>query len=363
VLDRTLPASAYCSPEIYQAECEHILRREWLLVASMEQFREPGDYFCLDLVGEPIVVVLGTNRQVRALSTVCRHRYMPVVEPGRGSTDRFTCPYHAWRYGLNGALTAAPYMADVDGFSRDEHRLPSLPVEVWEGLVFVNLSPDPAPLAPRLEPVQRALSRYEIEKCRQVAFDDRMWDCNWKVAVENASECYHHVGTHKELFDPVLPARTTYGAAGGPGYAVHFTPAAAGGLGWGIPPNDVDTGLLDSDLAEMGVYTLFPNALVLNAGPFILWFSFLPYGVDRCRFLNGVLAPAALVSAGLVDEADSLGFIHEVNDQDTPIVEGVQRGVASRIAAPGVLSHREPALVNYYAYLRRMLAASGGPVY
>jgi phenylpropionate dioxygenase-like ring-hydroxylating dioxygenase large terminal subunit len=325
-----------------------------LLVASAEQLREPGDYVALELVGEPIVVVRGADGAVRALSSVCRHRYMLVAEPGRGRADCFTCPYHLWRYELDGRLTSAPFMGDVEGFDRASHGLPSFPVEEWEGLVFVSLDPAPPPLAPRLEPVRETFARYGMPSARQVAFYDKVWDCNWKVAVENASECYHHLGTHQELLESVLPARGTYAAAGGPGYAVHRTPATED-ADWGIALDDVDSGLLAADLAETVIFTIFPCTLVLNAGPLIGWFSFLPEGVGRCRFLNGFLAPAVMAEAEAVDAGEVAQLMNDINDQDEQIIRLVQRGVRSAFAEPGMLSHKEPALVDFYAYLRRAL--------
>jgi phenylpropionate dioxygenase-like ring-hydroxylating dioxygenase large terminal subunit len=161
----------------------------------------------------------------------------------------------------------------------------------------------------------------------------------------------------------VLPSRGTYGATGGPGYAVHRTPVTEG-ADWGFDADVVDSGLLPADLAETVIFTIFPCALVLNAGPMIGWFSFLPEGVDRCRFLNGFLAPAALDEAGVVDEAEVGQLMNDINDEDEQIIRLVQRGVRSRHAAPGMLSHKEPALADFYAYLRRALQDEAGrPAY
>lgn len=362
MLDRTLPAYAYRTPDVYRAECEHIFRREWVLVAHVDQVPRPGDYFAFDLAGEPVVLVRGADRELRAVSNVCRHRYMTLVDPGSANTPFLTCRYHDWRYDLTGELTSAPFMADVAGFDRAAHHLPTFQVEVWQGLVFVNLDPGAEALASRLEPVKHALARYGLETGRQVGFDDRTWDCDWKVAVENASECYHHVGTHRTTFDPVYPARSTHSGAGGLGYAVHYTPASGGGIDWGLSAATIAAaGLAEADLAGLGVYTLFPSALVINAGPLVVWFAFLPCGPHRTRFLNGVLAPQALATA--VDRELATKMLREINDEDTPIVEGVQRGVESVFATPGVLSHREPALADFYAYLRRTLRRGGQAPY
>lgn len=362
-IERALPAVAYHRPEYYALEVDRIFRREWLLVASTQQIPLSGDYVSLDLVGEPVVVVRGHDGQVRCLSTVCRHRYALVVEPdSRGNADQFTCPFHAWRYDLAGRLTAAPLMGDVDGFCRDGHGLPSFAVEEWEGLVFVNLAADPDPLAPRLAPIATALARYGMSTARQVAFDDPVWIGNWKGLIDNISECYHHKGTHADL-DAMLPARGTYGGPGGEGWAVHFTPVAPG-ADWGVDLDAADSGLTAVDLDEMAIYNIFPSAVVLNVGPLIGWFSILPQGVGRSRFVNGFLAPASLADAGAVDNSEVVALMNQINDQDERIMELVQRGVSSAYARPGVLSHREPVLPEFHAYLRRMLTdAAGRPPY
>lgn len=361
---RTLPARAYRDPGVYELEREQLFRTEWLLVAASEQLRRPGDYVAVDIAEEPVMVVRGPDGVVRALSSVCRHRYMLLTAPGSsGHTDCFVCPYHGWRYDRRGRLTGAPMMAATPGFRRGDHDLVRFAAEEWEGLVFVNLDRDAPPLAPRLEPVRSAFTRFDMAHARQVAFDDRWWRANWKIAVENASECYHHFGTHRELLDGLLPAWGTYGAPGSPAFAVHHTPVAAG-ADWGLAQHGVTGGLLPADTAETVIFTIFPSTLVLNAGPLIGWFSFLPRGVDEVRFLNGFLAPPALDAAGAVDPAEVTRLMLAINDQDEPIVEGCQIGVRSASTPPGLLSSKEPSLAPFYAYLRTALRdATGHPPY
>ena len=356
----TLPPAAYTELAHYHLECARIFRCEWLLVGSAERLREPGDYLSLDIVGEPIVVVRDAAGDLRALSAVCRHRYMVLVEPGRGRAEYLTCPYHLWRYKLDGRLDSAPFMADVRGFDRAACRLPIFQVEEWEGFVFVNLDPAASALASRLEPVRQVLARYRLANALEVAFYDRRWDCNWKLALENGSESYHHMGTHPESLDPVLPSRGTYICSGGPGFAMHRTPLAGGG-DWGIAPHDFDTGLTEAEMAEMTVFTIFPSTIILTAGELVAWFSMLPDGVGKCRFINGFCVSPALVDAGLVDHESMQSFMDRVNGEDQRIVETVQRGVASTYAQPGMLSHKEGALVDFYTYLRRALASDRKP--
>ena len=56
-----------------------------------------------ELGPQPVILVRGKDGAVRAHANTCRHRMMRLVE-GHGNTSRFTCPYHAWTYGMTGGL-------------------------------------------------------------------------------------------------------------------------------------------------------------------------------------------------------------------------------------------------------------------
>ena len=66
----TLPPVAYTSSEVFTAEKMEIFAREWLCVAREDQLPEVGDYVCIDLFDQPIVVVRGRDSELRALSRV-----------------------------------------------------------------------------------------------------------------------------------------------------------------------------------------------------------------------------------------------------------------------------------------------------
>ena len=81
----TLPADAYFSPELHQLELEQIFRKEWLCVGREEQIPRPGDYFTTEILGEPMVIVHGSDGALRALSTF--------------SAESFQFPCHSASYG------------------------------------------------------------------------------------------------------------------------------------------------------------------------------------------------------------------------------------------------------------------------
>src|ERR1700740_2329311 len=138
---RTLPPQAYSSEAFFQLEVERIFREEWLCVGHVSQIPEAGDYFTVELLNEPMVIVRGKDR-VRALSSVCRHRWAPVASGSGNARGGFSCPFHRWSYGLDGHLIGAPLMDQAAAFDKKSCRLPEFRTEIVEdlGLIFVTFS-------------------------------------------------------------------------------------------------------------------------------------------------------------------------------------------------------------------------------
>ena len=125
---------------LHVAEVDAVFGHDWVCVGHVAMLPKPGDYFVVDLIGNPLVVVRGDDR-IRVLSRVCLHRWALVIE-GAGNVRRFTCPFHAWTYGLDGQLLGAAFMDEAEGFVRSQQRLPEARTEIVEetGLIFVNLA-------------------------------------------------------------------------------------------------------------------------------------------------------------------------------------------------------------------------------
>ena len=68
------------------------------------------------------------------------------------NAKRIQCPYHAWTYGDDGRLLAAPY-APRGAIDKEAHCLPAYRVESWHSLVFVCLNPDVERLSERFAAV------------------------------------------------------------------------------------------------------------------------------------------------------------------------------------------------------------------
>jgi phenylpropionate dioxygenase-like ring-hydroxylating dioxygenase large terminal subunit len=188
----TLPWSWYVDPDLLRQEQERIFRRGWQYAGPAEHAAEPGDFFTCNVGDVPVVVTRDRAGKLHGLLNVCRHRGSIVAE-GRGNRETLQCRYHAWTYGLDGRLRAAPRAREEPGLDTDGIALRKLALEAWGPLLFVHPDPDARPLAETLGPLPELFSEagIELERLRFRRRSESDVACNWKIAVENYLECYH----------------------------------------------------------------------------------------------------------------------------------------------------------------------------
>src|SRR5271169_4423861 len=133
----------YCDDEVFAADMQQIVNRKWIVAGHVDRVRKKGDYFLFKIGRESIIVIRSDESTISAFYNVCRHRGSLICTEPHGRVTRLTCGYHAWSYGLDGALLAARLMpAD---FCKKDNGLHRCHVRVFHGLIFVNLS-DQAPV-------------------------------------------------------------------------------------------------------------------------------------------------------------------------------------------------------------------------
>ncbi|SOJ54336.1 Anthranilate 1,2-dioxygenase large subunit [Mycobacterium simulans] len=348
----SLPPSAYTSPELWQLERERIFNRSWMLVAHVDQLAETGDYVAVSIAGERVMVVRGGDGELRAISPICRHRMMPLVETGAGRTDTLTCQYHMWRYGLDGRLRGAPHMAANKDFNPRDCRLPQFAVATWNGLVWVNLDADAEAIGAHLDLANDEFASYRLAEMVQVESWSHEWRANWKLASENGHENYHVLGLHRQTLEPLVPG-------GGDLDVRQYSPWA---LRIRVPftfPLDVKSLQLNEvQKSNLSVLWTFPNSALAAAGERVVWFGFIPLSIDRVQVLGGVLTTPELAADSAATAQTAQFVTAMINDEDRLGLEGVQVGAGSRFAERGHLSPKEqPGMLAFY---RNLAEALGG---
>lgn len=193
----SLSRAFYCDPDLFALDIERVFRRRWLLLDHASRIPKRGDYFVAEVAGESLIVVRDRDDAICVLFNVCRHRGSRVCLEKSGHAARFTCPYHAWTYGLDGRLLVARQMPE--GFDKQSSGLRRCPVEVVEGLIFAYIGDGPAL---DFEPVRRSITPFlelnGIADAKVAARESFRTQANWKLVVENFIECYHCLHAHPE---------------------------------------------------------------------------------------------------------------------------------------------------------------------
>jgi len=357
----SLPGVFYASPSIYELEKRQVFGADWFFVAPASDVPHPGDYLSLVVVGEPLLLARGQDGTIRVLSRVCRHRSMIVVE-GRGSSSTISCPYHSWTYKTDGRLIGAPLMGADRDFSKDKCGLPSLCVEVWNGLVFASFLQSPPPLAAELPDLGARLAQFRLPEWNAKLIYDEEIGANWKIVLENATESYHHLGAHRKTLEVVTPANKVRLGASSGRYATHHNWPTT--LDPDTPPEgNVTVGELTLDAVEAlvgGITTVFPNMVIAVGEKGALLAGVFPLDHQRTVFRLWTMRHPSMTSEryeARSGDRDPLQFILDFNAEDLAIAAGVARGTRSRFSEAGHLHPLEAGLTRFYDFLRGRMTA------
>ncbi|MEM8632984.1 MAG: aromatic ring-hydroxylating dioxygenase subunit alpha [Pseudomonadota bacterium] len=208
-LVRSLDARYYTDPEIYRVEQDNVFARTWVFACHASELEKPGDYTAFEIAGENLFSIMGRDGVIRTFYNVCQHRAHQLVQ-GSGTTRVIVCPYHAWTYELTGGLRAGPNVNAVPGFDRSEICLTEVRTETFLGFVFVNLDPDAQPMDAWFPGAREELAAFlpQADKLKPLEWVEIAENCNWKVSIENYSECYHCSLNHPTFATGVVRPET-----------------------------------------------------------------------------------------------------------------------------------------------------------
>ncbi|HET8648926.1 MAG TPA: aromatic ring-hydroxylating dioxygenase subunit alpha [Gemmatimonadales bacterium] len=335
---QTIPSAWYTDPRFLELERLAIFGCTWQGIGHAAQVEEPGCYFLAEVAGEPLIVVRGKDRVLRAFYNVCRHRGGPLALTD-GCANALQCKYHGWTYRLDGTLRGVPGMDRTELFDRSNYGLIPVRVDCWQGLVFVNLDANAPPLTEVTAGIGERIAPLRLDSLRFARRVDYLVECNWKVYVDNYLEGYHVPYVHPELAK--LYDYQQYTTSTSRWHSLQHSPLTGDSL------------YSADGSGEAFYYFLFPN-FMLNILPGRLQTNLvLPEGADRCRVIFQYFYDAVDGNGAAERIAADLAYSDGVQAEDAEICALVQRGLRSRSYDRGRFSVRYEAGVHHFQELLR----------
>ncbi len=335
----TIPSSWYTDPRFLELENQTIFNRVWQYVGHVSRLENPGDHIIGTVANNPILVVRGHDAKLRAFYNVCRHRGGPIATEDGCGVKTLQCKYHGWTYTLDGHLRGVPKFDRTELFDKKNYGLKPVQLEIWEGLIFVNLSENPGPLSKIVQGISERISPVKLDSkqfYRRIQYDVR---CNWKVYVDNYLEGYHLPFVHPELCN--LLDYQQYVTETFEYYSLQHSPIRA------------KDNIYGSDEGTAFYYHLFPN-FMLNILPGRLQTnSVLPAGHERCLVIFDYYYDDITSESGKKKAEDDIRYSDAIQHEDIEICEHVQKGLNSSAYDRGRFSvEMENAVYHFQCLLK-----------
>jgi len=179
-----------------------LFRRYWIPALLAEELPEPD---CppvrVKLLSERLVAFRDTSGRLGLIDEFCAHRGVSLWF-GRNEEDGLRCPYHGWKFGVNGQCLEVPSEPEESGFWA-KIRLKSYPLVERGGVLWTYMGPpEHKPPLPEHEwamvpPAQRLVSK-------------RLQECNYLQAMEGGIDSSHVTFLHRYTMtrDPMFHKAT-----------------------------------------------------------------------------------------------------------------------------------------------------------
>jgi Rieske 2Fe-2S family protein len=366
----TLGGSYYTDPAIFALERERIFSSLWFCAVRAADLAAPGAFRTCQVGQESVLCVRGRDNEVRAFLNICRHRGARLCPAESGEVKRYLrCAYHAWSYGLDGTLVAAPNLGPLPETSRAGYGLVPVAAREWLGYLWVCLADQPPSFEETvIGAVTRrlgdpaAIGRYDIGHLtlgRRIRYDVR---ANWKLIVENFMECYHCASIHPELTAILPEFRRGYAAQFYTGHGAEYAPGAGGFTIDGSAGHTRLPGLGGDQDRRYYAVTIPPQVFVNLVADHVILHRMFPVAADQTVVECDWLYPPDVVASG-ADLSSSVELFHRVNQQDFAACEQCQPAMTSRgYAQGGALVPSEHHIGDFHAWVRAKLGEDPSPL-
>lgn len=221
-----IPFSTYTDRDYAAREMSHVWGRSWQYACREEDIPEVGDRIPYDVGPLSFIIIRTGPETFKAFYNACLHRGTRLCDAS-ASGDEIKCPFHGWRWHVDGALKRVPGKWDFPDVD-DSYALPEIRTASWGGCLFVNPDPECGPLEDALGVLVDHFAHFDLANRFTLVRTAKKIRANWKTVWAAFLEAYHVEETHFDALAFTGDANTQYDAFATAGAVISrlITPAA-----------------------------------------------------------------------------------------------------------------------------------------
>lgn len=201
VRDDFIPKEVYYKQDFADLEAERLWPYTWQIACRLEEIPNVGDYLTYNIIDDSIIIVRSGEGEVKAYHNVCPHRGRRLTE-ATGQAKQFVCPFHGWRFNLDGENIKVIDKPDWGNCLHSEDiALTPVQCDTWGGFVWINMDLKAEGLSDFLDPIPEYCDKFEFEKLRFRWYKTVVMPANWKTVLGFFNEFYHVQQAHVQLLE------------------------------------------------------------------------------------------------------------------------------------------------------------------
>ncbi|XZE54404.1 aromatic ring-hydroxylating oxygenase subunit alpha [Planctomycetaceae bacterium SH139] len=354
-----LPSDAYSDPARFAAEWEQLFAPAWHCVATLSDFPRDGDYRTLTLGRYPLILRREAGT-VHAYLNVCPHRFSLLRHDPCGNLPKLQCQYHGWEFSACGNTQRIPDAKSFKPLKKGMLGLTTYQTQTCGDLIFVNLHPEPTPLAEVLGENGKLIEAWFSPAWRPMMTYDVSVAANWKAYLENGIESYHIEAVHSKTLVQ-SPVEDLCEHELGDGYTIFRSRQ---------PDPRATVRAIDRWHHRLLQVTpepythchLYPHLTFIRMSVFSYLEAVIPVGPTESRIVTRGYVyrgrEANWFRRATSRLAGHLGsrFLKEIQDEDCDILNACQQGL-SAVEHPrgGLISTREERIFHFQQYVQAAL--------
>lgn len=237
------------------------------------------------------------------------------------------------------------------GFCKEDYKLPTIRCEEWLGWVMVTLNPDAPSVSAQLAEAEALIDDFQMEGYVESFRETHVWDTNWKILAENFMESYHLPVCHSDTIGGLSKLEEMICPPGRRAFNYHtILKDDTLKIALAHPKN---TRLVGDRRRTTFLLSVYPSLLITITPGYFWYLSLHPRSPGQVNIIfgGGMSADFALSDEAQAAFSQLKVLLDKVNLEDRGCTEKVFKGLNSREAEPGHLSHLERPNFDFAQYL------------